>query len=179
LAGTAAEASGVDRDRDPDVVVIDVELPDGDGVALAEQFRAESGGPAVILLAARDDESLLMRALDAGCAGVVLRDRAFDELPAAAAAAHSGETIVPSARLVALLTRRDTGRADVAELTPRENEVLGLMAEGLSNEAIGERLHVSLNTVRNHVQRILTKLGAHSKLQAVAEASRRGLLPPR
>jgi two-component system, NarL family, nitrate/nitrite response regulator NarL len=108
---------------------------------------------------------------------VVLRDRAFDDLAAAISAAHRGEPVISSARLGALLSHRSAQIR--AGLTLRETTVLALMADGLSNEAIAQQLVVTLNTVRNHVQRILTKLSSHSKLEAVAEAARRGLLPPR
>ncbi|MFZ0171318.1 MAG: response regulator [Acidimicrobiales bacterium] len=180
VVGTAAsghEAESLLKDRDADVVVIDAELPDTSGLDFARRMPALKMGAAVILLAARDDNALVLSALDAGCAGVVVRDRAFDDLGAAIAAAHSGEPVVTSGRLLGLLRNR-SAKLDVG-LTRRENEVLVLMAEGLSNQVIAERLTVSLNTVRNHVQRILTKLPAHSKLEAVAEAGRRGLLPPR
>jgi putative two-component system response regulator len=176
-AGSGREAEHLLAGRGADVVVVDAELPDGDGIDLARRIRAVRPDTAVIVLAAHDDDRLLLAALDAGCAGVVLRDRAFDDLGAAIAAADRGEPVVAPGRLVGLLGRRNA--TDQAGLTRRETEVLALMAEGLSNEAIAQRLVVSLHTVRNHVQRILMKLSAHSKLEAVAEAGRRGLLPPR
>jgi DNA-binding NarL/FixJ family response regulator len=176
-AGSGTEAMALLADRDADVVVIDVELPDSDGLDLATRLLAAHPDAAGILLAGRDDDALILSALDAGCAGVVVRDRAFDELGTAIATTQRGEPVVAASRLVALLSRRSA--KSEAGLTRRETEVLSLMAEGLSNEVIAERLVVSLNTVRNHVQRILYKLPAHSKLEAVAEAGRRGLLPPR
>jgi putative two-component system response regulator len=177
MARAATEVEGLVLDRQPDVVVIDADFADIPGLQLAARALSASPGSAVILLAERDDDDSILAALDAGCAGVVRRDRAFDELGRAVGAAHRGDTTVASGRLAAMLTRRS--QRPNAGLTPRESDVLALMAEGLSNELIAERLFVSLNTVRNHVQRILTKLSVHSKLEAVAEAGRRGLLPPR
>jgi DNA-binding NarL/FixJ family response regulator len=108
---------------------------------------------------------------------VVRRDRAFDDLPGAIEAAARGEPTIGSGRLARLLSRRNARGS--SSLTRRELEVLALMAEGMSNEAIAERLFISLNTTRNHVQRILTKFSAHSRLEAVTEAWRRHLLPSR
>ena len=176
-ARSAADAERVLAGREVDVVVIDAALTDPVGVDLAARIVDSRPETAVILLAARDDDTMLLRALDAGCAGVVQRDRAFDDLAAAIVAANAGEPVMSPSRLMALLGQRTSG-SDPG-LTPREVEVLRLMAEGLSNKAIAARLVVSLNTARNHSQRILTKLSAHSKLEAIAEANRRGLLPRR
>jgi putative two-component system response regulator len=176
-AGSGQEAEALLANRQPDVVVIDAELPDADGLDIAARILNSRPDMSVIVLATRDDDALILRALDAGCAGIVLRDRAFDDLGTAIGAAQRGEQVVAPGRLAALMSRQ-SARAD-AGVTRRELEVLALMVEGMSNEAIADRLVVSLNTVRNHVQRILTKLHSHSKLEAVAEAGRRGLLPPR
>jgi response regulator RpfG family c-di-GMP phosphodiesterase len=175
-AATSADGVALARERSPDVVVIDAELPDDHGVTTADRIRTEQPGIAVILLSTSNDDELLLRALDVGCAGVITRDRAFDELLPAILVAHTGEPLVPAARLLSLLNRRRSPDPDVGQLTRREVEVLHLMAEGLANDIIAQRLILSLNTVRNHVQRILNKLGAHSKLEAVVEADRRGLL---
>jgi DNA-binding NarL/FixJ family response regulator len=180
VVGTAGSGGAVETllaGRAADVVVIEAELADIGGVGVGRRILAAHPHMAVILLAARDDDAMLLAALNAGCAGVVLRDRAFDDLTAGIGAAHRGEPVISSARLGALLNHRS---AQVhAGLTRREIAVLALMADGLSNEAIARQLVVTLNTVRNHVQRILTKLSSHSKLEAVAEAARRDLLPPR
>ncbi|MCA1844514.1 MAG: response regulator [Actinobacteria bacterium] len=176
LAETAAGALDALRQHAPDVAVLAADLPDRDGVDLATQIRAEAPSATVILLAARDDEELLLRALDAGCSGLVLRDRAFEELAPAVAAARAGEPLVPAARLMTLFGRRRGGRSSDSPLTRREVEILQLVAEGLSNDAVAERLVLSVNTVRNHVQNILTRLGAHSRLEAVTIAVRQGII---
>jgi DNA-binding NarL/FixJ family response regulator len=177
----ATTESGLEAERllaefAADVIVMDTAPPSVDGHELAQRLLVSRPDAAVILLAARDDDAAILSALEAGCAGVIRRDRAFDDLGAAIVAAHDGEPVVAPGRMIGLLRQRRV-RAE-ARLTRRETEVLMLMFEGLSNEMIAERLFVTLNTVRNHVQRILTKLSAHSKLEAVAEAGRRGLLRP-
>jgi putative two-component system response regulator len=180
VAGTAGSGQAAElllAERDANVIVIDAELPDTSGLELAGRVLIAHPDAAVILLATHDDDAIIQAALDAGCAGVVSRDGAFEDLPAAVFAAHRGQPVVAPGRLAALLSRR--GARTDAGLTRRETEVLTLMADGLSNSAIAAHLFVSHNTVRNYVQRILTKLSAHSKLEAVAEAGRRGLLPPR
>jgi putative two-component system response regulator len=174
VTSSATEAAAMVDDRDVDVLAIDADLGEGGVVTLARHFQRHKPGLSLIVLADRDDDALVLEALEAGCAGVIVRDHAFEELDAAVLAAHRGEPAIAPGRLVALLQRRTA--VSNARLTRREHDVLALMAEGLSNEAIAARLIVSLNTVRNHVQRILTKLSSHSKLEAVAEAGRRGLL---
>ena len=173
---TAIQAVEMVGECGPDVVILDVDLSDGNGVAAIQGVRGKAPDSAVILLAGRADEGLLLRALDAGGAGIVERERAFEDLLPALFAVAAGKSLVPADKLLALFRRGHTGVG--ALLTSRESDVIRLMTEGLSNEAIARRLDLRLNTVRNHVQRILNKLGAHSKLEAVATARRNGLLPP-
>lgn len=172
LARTAVEAVGMLGQRPTDVVVIDADLPEGDGAAVIAAVRAEAPEAAVIVLAGRGDGRLLQHALEAGGVGIIERERAFEDLLPAVRAGVAGESIIAPATLNALVTRAPAGAAD---LTPREVEIVSLMTQGLSNKIIATRLDLRLNTVRNHVQRILNKLGAHSKLEAVATARRRGM----
>ena len=172
LARTAVEAVDMLAQRTADVVVLDADLPEGDGAAVIAAVQAEVPEPAVILLAGRGDGRLLQHALEAGGVGIIERDRAFEELLPAVRARFAGEPSIPPARLNALMTRPPAGTGD---LTPREVEIISLMAHGLPNKIIAAQLDLRLNTVRNHVQRILNKLGAHSKLEAIATARRRGM----
>ena len=174
LARTAVEAVGMLGRRPADVVILDADLPEGDGAAVIAAVRAGVPVPAVIVLAGRGDGRRLRHVLEAGGVGIIERDRAFEDLLPAVRARAAGESIIAPARLTALVTRAPGGASD---LTPREIEIISLMTEGLPNKVIATRLDLRLNTVRNHVQRILHKLGAHSKLEAVAAARRRGLLP--
>jgi DNA-binding NarL/FixJ family response regulator len=163
----------------PDVAVVDYTLPDGFGSELIQQLEGLGAATRVVILTGVTDEVAFRDALEAGCAGYVTKDRPLDELVAALRAAAAGEMAVSPAllgRVLPQLHRRDG--ASPVRLTPREQEVLQLVADGLSNKAIALELGLRLHTVRNHVQNILTKLDAHSKLEAVALATRAGMLLP-
>jgi putative two-component system response regulator len=175
-AGTVAAAAAAARAYGPDVVLMDFELPDGDGPEATEQIKSLTPSTKVIMLTARTDDRALIRSIAAGCSGFVRKDDAVEVLLAAIVAAHEGETIAPPTDLAPLLRQlRPTRRGLGSDLTPRELEVLGLIAAGLVNKQIAQQLGVRLNTVRNHVQNILYKLQAHSKLEAVATAVREGI----
>jgi DNA-binding NarL/FixJ family response regulator len=160
----------------PDVILMDYLLPDGDGVAATAAIRALVPDVKVVLLTGSDVESALPGALEAGCVGFLEKTSALDKLVPAVRAVASGEVSISAANL-SRLTAKPMTTKDV--LSPREYHVLSLVAEGLSNKAIAARLTLSIHTVRNHVQTLLTKLDTHSKLEAVAVARRQGLLGPR
>jgi DNA-binding NarL/FixJ family response regulator len=177
-ATTVAEACRMTRSSRPDVVVLDYRLPDGDGVTAIPQLRAAHPGVKVVILTASDSEQLLASAVEAGCSGFVLKAEPLEELLAAVRAAAAGEVNISPMLLARLLPRIRRGAPALGgDLSPRELDVLNLLAEGLANSAIAERLGISIYTVRNHVQAILAKLGVHSKLEALATAVREGLLP--
>jgi putative two-component system response regulator len=162
---------------EPDVILMDFELPDGDGPQATEQIKALTPAVKVIMLTARTDHQALVRAIAAGCSGFVSKDAAVDGLLEAIVSAHEGEAVAPPADLAPLLRQlRPTRRGLGAELTPRELEILNLIAAGMINKTIARRLGLSVNTVRNHAQSILYKLQAHSKLEAVATAVREGII---
>ena len=170
----AAALELVARER-PDVVVLDYRLPDGDGIAATIEIRRRFPETKVILISAAADGGLLARAIDAGCAGFLPKERSRAELIAAVRAAQQGDAFVPTALLADLLGG-SRGASPEGRLTARELEVLALLAQGLSTATITERLGRSEHTVRNHVRNILGKLGAHSKLEAVTIAARDGLI---
>ncbi len=176
VGSTVAQGVEMLGERGADVVVLDVDLPDAHGVAAVHALRSQAPESAVILLAGRPDGALLRRTLDAGGAGIVERERAFDDLLPALFSAAAGKSLVPPAQLTALSTQGLGGVG--ADVSAREVDVLILMTEGLSNQAAADRLGLKINTVRNHGQRILNKLGAHCTLEAVATARRKGMLPP-
>lgn len=175
---SVSEADSTIAELRPDVVLADWRLPDGNGADVARAARREMPGAKVLILTGLADESVALAALEAGCAGYLTKHGASHEVAAAVRAAHKGESLVSMSMsmLGAFVGRRGRGQRGVGALTPREGEILRLVAEGRSTAAIAERLVLSRNTVRNHVQRVLAKLGAHSKLEAVATASRVGLL---
>jgi len=159
-----------------DVILLDQRLPDGQGTHAAAELRALRPGAKVVLVTAAMDPSVLNEALAAGCAGFVTKGDSIDALSAAVRAAASGATPVSPAMLNRL-TGGDPNGANLTEpLTPRETAVLLFLADGMSNEEISKRLFISIHTLRNHIQSIISKLGAHSKLEAVSIAIREGLI---
>jgi len=141
---------------------------------IARRLRDLFPDAGLIMLSGLDDDSVLRSALAAGCTGFVTKDRAIDDLVDAVRSVRAGRGAIDPAATARLanpsLPNRETG------LTQREQEVLVLLADGLATREISERLFISVNTARNHVQRLIAKLGAHSRLKAVAIARRAGLV---
>ena len=181
LAGDLGEAIEAVRRERPDVVVTDHRLGGGaagaDGVAVTTAVLAESPTTAVVMLTASEDDRVLVAAIEAGCTGFVTKTQPLGDVIAAIRSASAGEAMVnPTmlARVLPRLANRRTAATD--QLTKREHEVLKVMASGAANQSIAEQLFISRDTVRNHVASILQKLGAHSKLEAVAIALKRGII---
>jgi DNA-binding NarL/FixJ family response regulator len=160
----------------PDVVVMDYRLPDGDGTDAARRIREHDADAAVLLLTGADDPGVVSAALDAGCSGFVSKGRDLDDLTSAIRAVARGAAVFPAELLSRALSPDTAATGTGADLTTREREVLGLLADGCSTEEIGSQLFLSLHTVRNHVRNILTKLHARTKLEAVVIAARAGLV---
>jgi DNA-binding NarL/FixJ family response regulator len=178
VAGTLEKARAMIATTAPDVILLDHRLPDGDGVAAIGELRALRPSAQIVVLTASAADHVLVAAIEAGAAGFVSKSRSLDELTAAVRAAASGESVISPEMLARLLPRlQRNGRPRHNDLTEREREVLDLLADGLSNAAIAERLFVSVHTVRNHIANLSAKLGAHSKLEVLSIAVRDGLLP--
>ena len=141
----------------------------------ARRLRELVPDVAMVMLSGMDDDAVLRAALVAGCTGFVTKDRATGELVDAVRAVRAGRGAIDPAASARLAGVQAPGR-DGAGITQREHEVLVLLAEGLSTREIAQQLFISLNTARNHVQRLIAKLGAHSRLEAVAVARRNGML---
>ncbi|WP_106614146.1 response regulator transcription factor [Saccharothrix carnea] len=173
--GSVADALAETRRHRPDVVLLDRRLPDGDGLDAIAGFAEWDAR--VLVLTGEATVSVAARAAQSGAAGLVLKSARLEELTDAVLRVAAGEVVFDGGLLGGVLDKL-TGRGDAGRvaLTGRERETLLLMAEGASTEEIGERMGVARNTVRNHVQRVLEKLGARSKLEAVAIARRDGLL---
>jgi DNA-binding NarL/FixJ family response regulator len=183
-ATNGSEAVDAVRRTLPDVVLMDVRMPEMDGLEATR--RILTGGPAepqVIILTTFDLDQYVYAALSAGASGFLLKDVTPEQLVAAVRTVRAGDALLSPAitrRLVArfALPHGDTTTAhrDLASLTPRELEVLGLVARGLSNSELAEQLHLSGATVKTHVGRILAKLGLRDRVQAVIVAYDTGLV---
>jgi two-component system, NarL family, nitrate/nitrite response regulator NarL len=160
-----------------DVVVLDRRLEDAiDAISLIGPLRDASEGTEVLVLSGASDEHAVFRAIEAGCRGFLSKDRPSSEVIDAVRAVASGQTVYPPGAIEGLERSRATAAAPVAELRPREAQVLQLLAEGRSTSEIADELYVSVNTVRNHVSAVMSKLGVHSRLEAVSEAVKLGLV---
>jgi len=187
-ASDGAEAVRMSRQLGPDVVLMDVRMPAMDGIEATRRLTgAESGGPRVLILTTFDLDEYVYDALCAGASGFLLKDVTAERLFDAVRVIAAGEALLaPSVtrRLIGEFTRlrprpADGPSAALAALTPRETEVLRLVAEGLSNPEIAARLVVTEETVKTHVSRVLSKLGLRGRTQAVVTAYESGLVVPR
>jgi DNA-binding NarL/FixJ family response regulator len=176
IAGTVDESVLRFKQLTPDVVVMDFRLPDGEGTEATRRIREIDADAAVLLLTGADDPGIVSAALDAGCSGFVSKGRDLDDLTSAIRAVARGAAVFPAGLLTRAFTPGTDQLGTGADLTTREREVLGLLADGCSTEEIGSQLFLSLHTVRNHVRNILTKLHARTKLEAVVIAARAGLV---
>jgi DNA-binding NarL/FixJ family response regulator len=173
------------RDLAPDVVLMDVEMAGGDGLTATAEIVARCPGTRVLMLTMFDLDDYVFQALKAGASGFLLKTTPPEALADAVRACAAGETLLaPSVtrRLVETFVRRPPAREPaqllpaLAELTPRELEVLRAMARGLSNAEIGTQLYMAEATVKTHVTRILTKLNLRDRVQAVVLAYETGLV---
>jgi DNA-binding NarL/FixJ family response regulator len=178
-AGTAALALAVAERHHPDVVIMDIQLPDGSGVALTRTLRDRLPGCKVLVLSSYDDDDTVAAAIQAGALGFVTKDAAGDTIAAAVrtVARHDG---VFTGGVLGSLARRLGGADHTApgpfhQLSRREHEILTLLAAGHSNAYIADHFALSLKTVRNYVSSILAKLGVASRAEAVVAARRAGL----
>jgi two-component system response regulator DevR len=176
-ATTVQEGVEAARELHPDVVLMDFQLPDGRGTEATARIKQERPQTTVVMLTSQADGAVLAAALEAGCSGFVAKSANFSELASAIRSVLAGEVRVPSSLLEQLAAYLRPRPATLgSDLTPRELEVLQLLAEGKSTVAIMQELVVSIHTVRNHIRNILTKLNAQSRLEAVAIATRQGLV---
>ena len=176
-AGTAGSALARLPALRPDVAVLDVRLPDGDGVAVCREIRSKLPETACLMLTAYGDDRALLGAIMAGAAGYVTKQTCGADLVSAVRAVASGQsTLDPQAsRQVMDRLRNHMADADpVAALSAQEKRVLELIGEGLTNRQIAERMFLAEKTVKNYVSALLTKLGMHRRSQAAAFVARLG-----
>jgi DNA-binding NarL/FixJ family response regulator len=183
-ARTGAEAVALATRTEPDVILMDVEMPEMNGIAAARAILDTLPKTRIVMLTANDDQATVLDAMESGAVGYLTKDKALvDEIVSAVHRAYQGEIMLPTNLIGRLITSLAARRREQAErkelldrLTAREQEILRLIAEGADNRTIADRLVVSPHTVRTHVQNLLAKLGAHSKLEALTIAARRGLV---
>ena len=176
-AGTAKDGIAKTKALQPDVVLMDQRLPDMDGSEATRQLILHNPHAAVIIVTGFHSESLVLESITAGASGLVAKTRAVTDVVFAIRTVHAGGSAFPMEMVSKLVfDARDDRKTGSLELSVREKAVLDLMAAGLSNRQIAERLFIGYNTVRNHVQNILLKLGANSRLEAVVVAASTGLV---
>jgi DNA-binding NarL/FixJ family response regulator len=173
-AGSAAEAVVAARACDPDVVLMDLRMPNGDGVAATLAVLAQQPRCRVVVLTTYENDADILRAVEAGATGYLLKDAGRAELAQAIRAAARGETVLAPSVAAKLVSRL---RSPVG-LTSREIEVLRLVGAGRTNAEIGRALLISEATVKTHLLRTFGKLGVSDRTAAVTAALERGILPP-
>jgi DNA-binding NarL/FixJ family response regulator len=187
-AGTGAEAVAVVRERRPDVVLMDIRMPEMDGIEATRQLAAETK---VLILTTFDDDEYVYAALRAGASGFLVKDMALEDILAAVRVVAAGDALIaPSVtrRLIEEFARTGPNASPRAApvggrgcevITEREREVLTLVGRGLTNTEIAERLYISVATAKVHVSRLLTKLDARDRVQLVILAYELGLISVR
>jgi DNA-binding NarL/FixJ family response regulator len=173
--GLAAEAPSVLAAFRPQVVTIDVTLPDGDGLQLARELRDRYADLGIVMLTSKDQDDVLFRALETGVSAFVAKTAPVQELLAAIRHASVAAASFTAAGLALALSRRQTARTQLA-LSVRESEVLDLLHSGLSVPAIALRMYISQSTAKTYVSRLYEKLGAANRAQALMIAVRHGLI---
>ncbi|MGW2565958.1 response regulator [Streptomyces sp. NPDC001537] len=162
----------------PHVAVLDVRLPDGDGISVCRELRSTMPELAVLMLTSFDDEDALLDAIMAGAAGYVLKQIKGSDLVSAVRTVASGQSMLDPATTARLMrslrtepARPPAGAPELAGLSAREREILALIGEGLTNREIGRQLYLSEKTVKNHISRLLAKLGVQRRVQAAVLAT--------
>ena len=175
-AGSIKEAVEACSTHQPDVVLMDVDLPDGDAIAAIRRIRAVSPGSRIVVVTGASDDKALAIAVDMGCIGYVHKAARIEELLGAVSAAAAERAYFPTAELARLLRERWSAPRGGHTVSDREREVLQLLADGRSVSEIAGCMELSTHTVRNHIRRAMKHLGVHTRLDAVVAAARAGIL---
>ncbi|MFD9434298.1 response regulator [Streptomyces sp. NPDC060002] len=177
-AGTVDHALARGPALRPDVAVLDVRLPDGDGISVCRELRSQMPELACLMLTSFDDEEALLDAIMAGASGYVLKQIKGSDLVSAVRTVASGQSMLDPATTARLMRslRADPAEtpavpSELASLSPRERDILALIGDGLTNREIGKKLYLSEKTVKNHISRLLAKLGVQRRVQAAVLAS--------
>ena len=178
-AGDGAEARDLAVRERPDLAILDVKMPKLTGLQATREIRAHAPDVSVLILSMYDDERYLFEALKAGASGYVLKAQADVDLIEAVRAVERGEPfLTPEAQRMLIKDVLGEGKGRSSELTPREEEVVKLVAEAHTNKEIAEILHLSEKTVENHRSNAMRKLGMRDRVELVRYAIRRGLIEP-
>jgi len=171
-AGDGETALSLAERRKPDIVIMDIRMPGVDGLEATKRLSERAPSSAVILFTAYSERSLLSRGLESGARGYVLKEASHETLLRAIEKVSAGESYVDPALVPAMLG----GKHHEHLLTPREREILQLLADGMSNSDVAAKLFISQETVKSHVRHILTKLEADTRTHAVAIALREAII---
>jgi DNA-binding NarL/FixJ family response regulator len=171
-AADGASAVALAERRKPDVVIMDLRMPDMDGLEATEQVLQRAPETGVLIFTAYGERSLLQRGLESGARGYILKEAPHETLLRAIEKVAGGEGYVDPALMPAFLTGKDKDEM----LTGREREILQLLADGMSNQDVAAKLFISQETVKSHVRHILAKLEADTRTQAVAIALREAII---
>jgi two-component system response regulator DevR len=174
--GTVAESETAAASLDPDVVLLDFRLPDGSASDAAAAIRSIRPAAKMIFLTREDTDAARFAAVQAGASAFLHKSRAAAEVVAAVRDVARGKMLITPRTIASLLTKRRAIEAQLERLTPREREVLKLMAEGVPSRAIAAELGISYTTVRTHIRGLGNKLAVHSKLEAIVKARELGLI---
>lgn len=177
-AGDGREAIDLCEQLQPDVILMDLVMPQLDGPTAIRQIRERWPQIQIVALTSFEEQDLVHRALEAGAISYLLKNVSANDLTEAIEAAHTGRSTLAPEALEALLHPAEPGSGLGADLTPREREVLALVVEGLNNREIAERLVVSRATAKAHVSNILSKLGVTNRMEAISVALQHKLVPP-
>ncbi|MGW7406683.1 response regulator [Streptomyces sp. NPDC054833] len=177
-AGTVQQALARGPALRPHVAVLDVRLPDGDGITVCRELRSQMPELTCLMLTSFDDEDALLDAIMAGASGYVLKQIKGSDLISAVRTVASGQSMLDPATTARLMRSLRADPADtpampaeLASLSPRERDILALIGDGLTNREIGKKLYLSEKTVKNHISRLLAKLGVQRRVQAAVLAS--------
>jgi len=182
-----AEALAIVEEKEPDVVLMDIRMPNLDGVQATRRIKSQSPSTAVIVLTMYDTDAYVVDAMRAGASGYLLKDASRALMLDTIRAVNSGATLIKTSLLsdaISSLVQSQKGRQETAasstegvdQLTPREREVLKLAAVGYSNKDIAKELSITQDTVKKHIQSILGKLHASSRIHAAIQATRAGII---
>lgn len=169
-AGSAAEALAAIGESRPDVAIIDVRLPDGNGIEVCREVKSRLPETSCLILTSFADEEALFDAVVAGASGYVLKETKTADLVRDIRKLAAGESLIDPAVKKQVLSRLAEGEP---RLSPQEERILELIGEGLTNRQIGERLHLAEQTVKNYVSRLMSKLGFERRVQAALYATRK------